>query len=255
MTSPRLRRGRARRRRSSRPRELPGGRRSRNRHESGAQRGAREIGDAPRTRRRRTRSLRHLGPSSRVRLTRDSVSQRPGGRCDSLERRPARRGAGLDARRYEARALVFRCGGRKRSGFTRLWQRRARDEWRGEQPFKEGQVLCGVRFWIALGLEVLISASRQRAANPTKEKRLTATLDSPRHTRSRRMLASRLTSLVRVSSAFRVHRRHTVDPARATRARTRVRSRGSRRPGRAEASFSLCRVPSSSETASGPLPA
>ena len=112
-----------------------GGRRSRNRHESGAQRGAREIGDAPRTR-RRTRSLRHLGPSSRVRLTRDSVSQRPGGRCDSLERRPARRGAGLDARRYEARALVFRCGGRKRSGFTRLWQRRARDEWRGEQPFK-----------------------------------------------------------------------------------------------------------------------
>jgi hypothetical protein len=232
-----------------------GGRRSRNRHESGAQRGAREIGDAPRTRRRRTRSLRHLGPSSRVRLTRDSVSQRPGGRCDSLERRPARRGAGLDARRYEARALVFRCGGRKRSGFTRLWQRRARDEWRGEQPFKEGQVLCGVRFWIALGLEVLISASRQRAANPTKEKRLTATLDSPRHTRSRRMLASRLTSLVRVSSAFRVHRRHTVDPARATRARTRVRSRGSRRPGRAEASFSLCRVPSSSETASGPLPA
>ena len=157
VTSPRLRRGRARRRRSSRPRELPGGRRSRNRHESGAQRGAREIGDAPRTRRRRTRSLRHLGPSSRVRLTRDSVSQRPGGRCDSLERRPARRGAGLDARRYEARALVFRCGGRKRSGFTRLWQRRARDEWRGEQRFKEGQVLCGVRFWIALGSWVLKS--------------------------------------------------------------------------------------------------
>ena len=106
-----------------------------------------------------------------------------------------------------------------------------------------------------LGLEILISASRQRAANPTKEKRLTATLDSPRHTRSRRMLASRLTSLVRVSSAFRVHRRRTVEPPRATRARTRVRSRGSRRPGRAEASFSLCRVPSSSETASGPLPA
>ena len=102
---------------------------------------------------------------------------------------------------------------------------------------------------------LLIRASRQRAANPTKEKRLTATLDSPRHTRSRRMLASRLASLVRVSSAFRVHRRHTVDPARATRARTRVRSRGSRRPGRAEASFSLCRVPSSSETVSGPLPA
>ena len=42
-------------------------------------------------------------------------------------------------------------------GFRRLWQRRARDEWRGEQPFKEGQVLCGVRFWIALGSWVLKS--------------------------------------------------------------------------------------------------
>ena len=31
---------------------------------------------------------------------------------------------------------MFRCGGRKRSGCKRLWQRRARDEWRGEQPFK-----------------------------------------------------------------------------------------------------------------------
>ena len=46
------------------------------------------------------------------------------------------------------------------------------------------------------------------------------------------MFASRLASLVpRVSSAFRVHRRRSVHPARATRARTRVRPRGSRRPG------------------------
>ena len=34
----------------------------------------------------------------------------------TLERRPASRGAGLDARRYEARVRVFRCAGRKRVG-------------------------------------------------------------------------------------------------------------------------------------------
>ena len=118
---------------------------------------------------------------------------------------------------------------------------------------QDGQVLCGVRFWIALALDQSVSPAR---SEPDEGKATeTATLDSPRHTRSRRMLASRLASLVRVSSAFRVHRRRTVEPARATRARTRVRSRGSRRPGCAEASFSLCRVPSSSETVSGPLPA
>ena len=93
-----------------------GGGRSRYGSESGTSRRAREMRGAPRTRRRRTRSLRHLGPSSRVRLTRDSASRRPGGRRDALERRPASRGAGLDARRCEARVRVFRCGGRERVG-------------------------------------------------------------------------------------------------------------------------------------------
>ena len=102
-----------------------GGRRSRNRHESGAQRGAREIGDAPRTRRRRTRSLRHLGPSSRVRVPRDSVSQRPG-RCDSrtttgVERRGAGRAtirgtrAGVPMRWSETRRALRVCGGDARA--------------------------------------------------------------------------------------------------------------------------------------------
>ena len=92
-----------------------GGRRSRDRFESGAKRGAREIGDAPRKRRRRTRSLRHLGPSSRVRVPRVTRSANDRGDA-TLERRPASRGAGLDARRYEARVRMFRCAGRKRVG-------------------------------------------------------------------------------------------------------------------------------------------
>ena len=64
---------------------------------------------------------------------------------------------------------MFRCGGRKRSGCKRLWQRRARDEWRGEQPFKTDKC-CVVSDFGSRWL--LIRASRQRAANPTKEKRL-----------------------------------------------------------------------------------
>jgi hypothetical protein len=102
-----------------------GGRRSRERFESGAKRGAREIGDAPRTRRRRTRSLRHLGPSSRVRVPRDSVSQRPG-RCDSrtttgVERRGAGRAtirgtrAGVPMRWSETRRALRVCGGDARA--------------------------------------------------------------------------------------------------------------------------------------------
>ena len=102
-----------------------GGRRSRDRFESGAKRGAREIGDAPRTRRRRTRSLRHLGPSSRVRVPRDSVSQRPG-RCDSrtttgVERRGAGRatirGARADVPMHwsETRRALRVCGGDARA--------------------------------------------------------------------------------------------------------------------------------------------
>ena len=71
--------------------------------------------------------------------------------------------------------MVCRGGGRKRSGFTRLWQRRARGEWRGEQPFKEGQVLCGVRFWIALALDQSVSPAR---SEPDEGKATeTATLD------------------------------------------------------------------------------
>ena len=117
---------------------------------------------------------------------------------------------------------------------------------------QDGQVLCGVRFWIALALDQSVSPAR---SEPDEGKATeTATLDSPRHTRSRRMLASRLARSCgsRARSASIADARST---PRATRARTRVRSRGSRRPGCAEASFSLCRVPSSSETVSGPLPA